>query len=651
MVARLVSALAVAVLLLAGPAFGQPTPACCDSSKGDCPAKTFTKGRMALIIGTDVYASPGSKAREYGLPDLANAGNDAEAVASLLGSEFGFDVVCLRNPTKDEVIRQAKRLQSAALMADDEDSIRRRDAFIFIYVAGHGARIDGDDRFFLRLPDDTTARNHDEVLAQTGYSIEGLRDQFSNLGKYALIMVIDACRTRIWQNNTGQGGTRSAGYDMPLNTGPRDTRWLTAYAATRGGISHDSWNDDLARTNGLFLSRLLRYLRLPYMPLSVVFDLTALEVKRRDELQKPEYVSSGAGSLMLDVERSPLKNDVAAFAQRLQADSCLPGEKASCIRQPGGFCSLFNLKTSNADANVVRTARLAAGELSFWTGDADTLCADVAPDVPDERLATVPDIGGDQATKALVDMTFRQQIGEYRQYKSAAAKVAAWTDAPRIADAAAMSGGDWSTFRGSILHPDGYARRFPVSRFGVPVDLSADVTLKAAPADAAPDVARIPAGTGATLTVDCVAVGCTPDYAGIIVRNDGLPPVRGWIASSRLVATDAVESTFPVTFEDGTVLPDAASLDRLAELAAPADRPRRVVVNAYFEGDPAGATSTQTLANAVTVSNILKAGGLARESIVVDLKPADALAVVGTVTVGVEAGGPLLSVVEEPSRP
>ena len=87
---------------------------------GSVQAAELDFGRYhALVIGNNEYAN---------LPDLGTAVNDAEAVAAVLRSRYGFQVKLLRNATKDDILRAVNRYRA---------DLTERDNFL-IYYAGHG---------------------------------------------------------------------------------------------------------------------------------------------------------------------------------------------------------------------------------------------------------------------------------------------------------------------------------------------------------------------------------------------------------------------------------------------------------------------------------------------------------------------------------
>ena len=98
----------------------------------------------ALVIGNDDYDDP-----EQLWPSLKTAIADAEAVAELLRSEYGFaEITLLRNAKQREIVRAFNRL---AQTAQENDSV-------LIYYAGHGHLNEGTKEGFW-IPVDATTQH------------------------------------------------------------------------------------------------------------------------------------------------------------------------------------------------------------------------------------------------------------------------------------------------------------------------------------------------------------------------------------------------------------------------------------------------------------------------------------------------------------
>jgi len=136
----------------------------------------FYSSCKALVIGVGKYADP-----QY---DLSYARSDAEAMAGLLGSEFGFDQVWTlydNDATRQNLIRFFEQ----DLQRTEEDD------GLLIFFAGHGITVRsaiGDDRGFL-VPHDG---NPKEPYANI--SLASLRDDYLPMipAKH-VFLIVDAC--------------------------------------------------------------------------------------------------------------------------------------------------------------------------------------------------------------------------------------------------------------------------------------------------------------------------------------------------------------------------------------------------------------------------------------------------------------------------
>lgn len=130
----------------------------------------------ALVIGVSRYADP-----QY---DLSYARSDAEAMAKLLGNDFGFDQVWTLYD-KDATKANITRFFEQDLQRTDEDD------GILIFFAGHGITVMsgiGDDRGFL-VPHDG-----DPKRPYANLSLTAIRDDYLPMipAKHVLL-IVDAC--------------------------------------------------------------------------------------------------------------------------------------------------------------------------------------------------------------------------------------------------------------------------------------------------------------------------------------------------------------------------------------------------------------------------------------------------------------------------
>jgi len=137
---------------------------------------SFYSSCKALVIGVGKYADP-----QY---DLSYARSDAEAMAELLGNEFGFDQVWTlydNDATRQNLIRFFEQ----DLQRTEEDD------GLLIFFAGHGITVRsaiGDDRGFL-VPHDG-----DPKEPYANLSLTTIRDDYMPMipAKH-VFLIVDAC--------------------------------------------------------------------------------------------------------------------------------------------------------------------------------------------------------------------------------------------------------------------------------------------------------------------------------------------------------------------------------------------------------------------------------------------------------------------------
>jgi uncharacterized caspase-like protein len=99
-------------------------------------------------------------------------------------------------------------------------------------------------------------------------------------GNHLNIMILDACR-----NNPFRGFSRSGEQELSMVAAPKGS--YVVYATKPGSVASDG-----VGKNGLFTSKLLKYMNTPNLNIEQVFKLTASEVaKDSDDRQRP-WISS-----------------------------------------------------------------------------------------------------------------------------------------------------------------------------------------------------------------------------------------------------------------------------------------------------------------------------------------------------------------------
>ena len=130
----------------------------------------------ALIIGVSSYADP-----QY---DLGYARSDGEAMAELLGGEFGFDQVWTlydNDATRQSIIRF---FEQDLQQVDEDDGL-------LIFFAGHGITVTsaiGDERGFLVPHDGNLKERYSNI------SLASIRDDYlPNIPAKHVLLIVDSC--------------------------------------------------------------------------------------------------------------------------------------------------------------------------------------------------------------------------------------------------------------------------------------------------------------------------------------------------------------------------------------------------------------------------------------------------------------------------
>ena len=135
------------------------------------PLSSAASSRLALVFGIDKYDH---------LPDLVNAGRDAQAVSDQL-SELGFEVILRLNANNRQIFRSLR---------DFENRLANNNGTGLVFFAGHGIQADG--RNYL-LPADALVEIEDD-LEPEAIDAGRILESMARAGNPLNILVLDACR-------------------------------------------------------------------------------------------------------------------------------------------------------------------------------------------------------------------------------------------------------------------------------------------------------------------------------------------------------------------------------------------------------------------------------------------------------------------------
>lgn len=181
--------------------------------------------RLALVIGNAAYRqSP-----------LVNPGNDARAMAALLG-EAGFGVAAHLDATRSDMLAAIDRFGAAI----SRPQIRQ----VVFYYAGHGIQLDW--RNYL-LPTDAVVGSGEQVR-QRCIDLGLLLGQFGAIRDKTFVIILDACRDDPFGNAFQPAQKGLSQFDAPAGS-------LIAYATAPGNVASDGQG-----RNSLYTENLVREL-------------------------------------------------------------------------------------------------------------------------------------------------------------------------------------------------------------------------------------------------------------------------------------------------------------------------------------------------------------------------------------------------------
>ncbi len=220
------------------------------------PAKEFV-ARQALVIGNAAYSHAGK---------LRNPVNDAKAIGSTL-KRLGFKVKIVTDANQ--------RKMETAIREFGKDLISQNSAGLF-YYAGHGMQIEGENYL---LPTDINPSNESDVTYDAVH-VGKLLGQMQEADNGMNIVILDACR-----NNPFARNFRSASQGLAQVNAPSGS--FVSYSTAPGKIAADGNGE-----NGLFTSKLLKYMIIPGLRIEEVFKKVRKDVQLESNNQQIPWESS-----------------------------------------------------------------------------------------------------------------------------------------------------------------------------------------------------------------------------------------------------------------------------------------------------------------------------------------------------------------------
>ena len=222
-----------------------------------------SSNRIALVIGVQNYVN---------VPTLRHSLNDANDMAAALKSK-GFQVDFLRDPKSKKEIKDAI-IRYYNTMRDQSGAVG------IIYYAGHGTQYEGENYLIpasanIQIPGDI-----DEQCVKMNSFMSVLNSTNNNLN----IFLIDACRT-----NSFPSFSRDILKGLIAVEAPKGS--IVVFATQPGKLASDGTGK-----NGLFTSKLLKYINEPDLNITEVFRKVKQEVNAESEgKQLPSVVDNSIG--------------------------------------------------------------------------------------------------------------------------------------------------------------------------------------------------------------------------------------------------------------------------------------------------------------------------------------------------------------------
>jgi hypothetical protein len=585
------------------PPAGAAAPAdigpCCDAAAGDCPLARYQGRRVALLFGSDDYPNFPAQFKK-----LKNARNDAVALAKILKKQ-GFSVACVLDPTKRQVIQELEQLKAHLNQVEREAS--NLDPRALVYIAGHGGTLENAEYVFFR-PD--AGRPLGNAYENARSSLENIRSQFSGLDKFDLTLIVDACRSNV-SAPPGQPADGTRG-DAGTFNGPAPTdigtQLFIAYATYRGSVAID-WRagDPETAKNGLFMSRLLRFIDLPGIDQETAFTFTEAAVTSAGSSQNP-------GHFKLHHQRSGMSwIPPAGSSQCARMSDAIWKQRSYCAFNNADACKEEICGTYAWVAADRPTQTCLAGR-NFLLGDNVSIgqfCAAVAATNTATRSAFVtinnPAIRG-------TDLSQIEALGIASTFASAV------IDAQSSITEAAIASNNTSAraaARDALLNLQ--ASSMVVARIEPPVDGLAVRNLPHADARRISNISDLPTRNvrpgRSNIQIDCQAAPCNESWIGLRY-GQGRTRTLGWVPADLVKLAEPAQPRIEVKYRDKDFNLDAATIKEINKQLAAIDLKKPMTVWLTAPKQPAQEDAYLSEARLVNARAVIRRAGVEADKIV-----------------------------------
>jgi uncharacterized caspase-like protein len=209
------------------------------------------ENKYALVIGN----------KDYKVGPLPNATNDANDLAELLKQ---------KNFTVEKVIN-GTRLEIRNAIRDFSNKIASGGVGLF-YYSGHGVQVDGDNYLVPIDADYDYKEEVPDVCVNVSYILRSMEASNNRLN----ILILDACRNSPFKSFSRSGEKGMVRLEAPTGS-------IIAYSTAPGRTASDGTG-----RNGLYTSKLMKYMNVPGMKIEDIFKQVRIEVtKESNQMQIP----------------------------------------------------------------------------------------------------------------------------------------------------------------------------------------------------------------------------------------------------------------------------------------------------------------------------------------------------------------------------
>jgi hypothetical protein len=221
----------------------------------------YVEKRLALIIGNADYLNS---------PALQNPLNDAAAISTSL-KELGFTVLMYLNT-------DIKSMKKA--MDEFGSKLKGFDVGLF-YYAGHGMQVKGNNYL---IPVDASLKIEEDVeydCVEAGRIL----GKMEAAGTKTNIVILDACRNNPFSRSWSSRSAEQNDMGLAFMNAPSGT--IIAYATSPGKTASDGTSK-----NGIYTEALLKYIKVPAMPIEEFFKNVRVEVEKKSKMMQTPWEST-----------------------------------------------------------------------------------------------------------------------------------------------------------------------------------------------------------------------------------------------------------------------------------------------------------------------------------------------------------------------